>query len=71
MIKVKFRVFVTKLCHKCKAIHEQPTHRYIFFVGEGTEHDVIQKGHAHAVGILEAESNNLRPWFQRVIEVSK
>jgi len=71
MTKIKFRVYVNKPCPKCKQIHEQPTHRYIFYVGDGDVHDVIQAGHAYAVRLLEAEADNLRPFFQRVIEVGR
>jgi len=71
MTKIKFRVYVNKVCPKCKQVHEQPTHRYIFYVGEGDPNSVTQDGHAYAVRMLEAEADNLRPFFQRIIEVSK
>lgn len=56
MMKVKFRVYVTRRCRVCKKIHDMPTHRYIDHYGEGNVMDVIAKGHDNAVGTLEKEN---------------
>lgn len=71
MFKVKFRVFETKKCRKCRRIHEAPTNRYVFGQGEAgdSEHDVIQKSHATWVATLKAEGGRKRPWFQYTIEL--
>ena len=54
--KVKFRVFETKQCRKCRKVHEMPTHRAIFHQAEGsTEYLVAQQGHELAVFMLDAE----------------
>lgn len=71
MVKVKFRVYVEKLCHRCKQVHQLPTHRVLFMVDEGDPTTAIQRTHAKAVALLETESDKLRPLFQRMIEVSK
>lgn len=56
MIKVKYRVYVTQLCRKCKRVHPQPTHRYIFHQAEGDVDAIIQKGSALANNLLEREN---------------
>ncbi len=72
MFKVKFRVFETKKCRKCRRIHEAPTSRYVFGQGEGLEHDVIQKTHAIWVAKLKGErGRRLRPLFQYTIELDQ
>jgi hypothetical protein len=53
--KVKFRVFETKQCRKCRKVHEMPTHRAIFHQAESTEYDIAQQGHELAVLVLDAE----------------
>ena len=58
MIKVKFRVYVTKLCRKCKQVHPNPTHRYIFHQGEGDVDTIIQHGSVLANGLLERENRS-------------
>lgn len=58
MIKAKYRVYVTQLCRKCKRVHPQPTHRYIFHQGEGDPSDVIQRGSALANNLLERENQS-------------
>ena len=58
MIKAKYRVYVTQLCRKCKRVHPQPTHRYIFHQAEGDVDAVIQKGSALANGLLERENQS-------------
>ena len=58
MIKVKYRVYVTQLCLKCKRVHPQPTFRYIFHQAEGDADAVIQKGSALANGLLERENQS-------------
>ena len=55
-IKAKYRVYVTQLCRKCKRVHPQPTHRYIFHQGEGEAHDVIQRGSININNVLELEN---------------
>jgi hypothetical protein len=66
--KVKFRVFETKKCRKCRRIHPAPTNRVVFHQGTGTEHDVIQEGHALWVAALQQEKGRqLRPYFQYTI----
>jgi hypothetical protein len=70
MFKVKFRVYETKKCRKCRRIHPAPTNRYVFHQGDGTEADVIQAGHALWVSTLEAEKGRrLRPYFQYSLEL--
>ncbi len=56
-MKVKFRVFVTRRCRVCKKIHAMPTHRHIDHYGEGEWQDVVAKGHANAVDLLEKENS--------------
>jgi hypothetical protein len=74
--KSKFRVFVEKYCRKCKVVHQQPTHRYIFHQAEGTADEVRQRAHAYAVVLLRrenraAKAKNLhqRPLWQYDITV--
>ena len=69
MYKVKFRVYVTKMCRKCGEEHPQPTHRYIYHQAEGTEQEVIQAGHKAAVHLLQLEDVNLRPYYQYSFDV--
>ena len=71
MVKVKYRVFVTKYCNgtswpcddkkkACKTKHEFPTHRYEFTQSsmdfEGTVEEAIQQGYAKLVRMLDAEN---------------
>jgi len=68
MVKVKFRVYVTKYCNgtnwpcddkkkACKIKHEFPTHRYIFHqVDEDDRDAAIQKAHTFVVNMLEVEN---------------
>lgn len=58
MIRVKYRVYVTQLCRKCKRVHPQPTHRYIFHQGEGDIDALIRKGSALANGLLDRENKS-------------
>ncbi len=58
MIRVKYRVYVTQLCRKCKRVHPQPTHRYIFHQAEGDVDAIIQKGSALSNGLLERENRS-------------
>lgn len=76
--KSKFRVFVEKYCRGCKAVHQQPTHRYIFHQAQGSADEVRLRAHAYAVALLEQENRaadrkkkNLhqRPLWQYDIEV--
>jgi hypothetical protein len=75
MVKVKFRVYMTKYCNgtswpcddrkrACKIKHEFPTHRYEFTQSDsdfqGTVEEAIQQGHAKLVRMLEAENRNDR-----------
>ena len=69
MFKVKFRVYVERLCFKCKTVHQHPTHRYIFYMGDGKVTEVVQNGHKYACSILNRDGNNLRPLFQYTYEV--
>jgi hypothetical protein len=71
MFKVKYRVFETKKCRKCRRIHPAPTNRYVFHQGDDTEHNVIQEGHALWVVTLKAEKGRrLRPHYQYTIELN-
>ena len=56
MVKVVFRVYVTRRCRVCKKIHAMSTNRYIDHYGEGVVMDVIAKGHANAEDTLEKEN---------------
>ncbi len=56
MIKVKYRVYVTQMCRKCKRVHPQPTHRYIFHQADGDVDAVIQHGSALANNLLDREN---------------
>ena len=56
MIKAKYRVYVTQLCRKCKRVHPQPTHRYIFHQSDGDTDAVIQKGSDLINNMLELEN---------------
>lgn len=56
MIKVKFRVYETKICRECGERHPQPTHRYIYHQGDGSVDEVIQLGHTLASNLLEREN---------------
>jgi hypothetical protein len=68
--KVKFRVFETKKCRKCRRIHPAPTNRHVFHQHKGTEHNAIQEGHALWVKTLEIEKGRkLRPYFQYTIQI--
>jgi hypothetical protein len=72
MFKVKFRVYETKKCRKCRRIHPAPTNRYVFHQGDGTELDVIQAGHALWVSTLNAEDKRrTRPYYQYTIELGQ
>ncbi len=57
-IKVKYRVYVTQLCRKCKRVHPQPTNRHIFHQAEGEVDAVIQKGSALANSLLDRENQS-------------
>ena len=73
--KVKFRVYKVKKHDRCKKIHPVPTHRYIFYQGEGTEHDVVQNGHGSVLQMLKGEDKKngtiSRPYFQYTIELGE
>ncbi len=56
MIKVKFRVYVTRRCRMCNKIHTMPTHRYLDHIGEGGWQGVVAQGHANFVNLLEKEN---------------
>jgi hypothetical protein len=56
MLKVKFRVYVTRRCRVCKKIHPMPTHRAIYHQADGEPMDVIARGHALASNLLEKEN---------------
>ncbi len=56
MLKVKFRVYVTRRCRVCKKIHPMPTHRALYHQGEGDVVDVVAQGHANSVALLEGEN---------------
>ena len=79
MVKVKFRVYEEKYCHNCKEVHPHRKHRELFYQPEkeGSEHDVIQDGHAWAVALLDGENRNRRisilrrPWFQYVLRIGE
>lgn len=69
MVKIKYRVFVTKYCNgtqwpcddkkkACKIKHEFSTNRYIFHQADAgvLEGDAIQEGHAKLVRMLDGEN---------------
>lgn len=80
MIKVKYRVYVTQQCRKCRKVHPSPTHRYIFHQADGEVDNVIQQGHALATNLLDREnaseikegkrSLQRRPLYQYYMELS-
>jgi hypothetical protein len=69
--KIKYRVYETKKCRKCRRIHPAPTNRYVFHQGKGYTADAtIQEGHDLWVHALEAErGRKLRPYYQYTIEL--
>jgi hypothetical protein len=71
MVKIKYRVFVTKYCNgtswpcddkakACKTKHEFPTHRYIFHQPDlnftGRVEEAIQEGHEKLQRMLDMEN---------------
>jgi hypothetical protein len=73
MVKIKYRVFVTKYCNgtswpcddkkrACKIKHEFPTHRYIFHQPDldfrGNTMDAIHEGHRKLCLMLDGENRS-------------
>ena len=69
MIRVKFRVYVTKMCRKCRKIHMQPTRRAIYHQSDGEYMEVLKNGNAYAKKLLALDGDNLYPLYQYYFEV--
>jgi hypothetical protein len=58
MLKVVFRVYVTRRCRVCKKIHTMPTNRYLDHYDEVDDPmDAIGRGHTLISDLLEKENS--------------